>query len=122
MKTGIVAAIMMLAFCVATGNAAEAGMSHAKLSKLGLASMAPASDAAGMEVRGQGKVFISGAHIALSGPSSSSNSFGAGVERTPRALAFGNGASLSEYSILVSGGQFFSFNAIAIGSAAAYAP
>ncbi len=121
MKTGIVAAILMLAFCVANGNAAETGMSHAKLSNLGLASMSPASDAAGMEVRGQGKVFISGAHIALSGPSSASNSFGASVERTPRALAFGTGTSLSEYNIL-SGGQFFSFNAIANGGAAAYAP
>jgi len=120
MKYGFLGAILIAVFAVTAAQAEDGRMSRSKLSDLGLSSLQSATDAEGMQVRGQGRMFMSGAHIAFAGPSSSSFSYGAQA-KTKNAFGFGGAQTLAEYTVITNGVSI-SFNAAAIGRSFAFSP
>ena len=121
MKNGIFGAILVAVFAATAAHAEEGRMSQSKLNSMGLSSMQVASDADGMEVRGQGRSFISGIHVAYAGPSSGNNTYGA-VARGPNVLAFGQAQAAADWTILTNQGFFLSYTAASIGRSISFAP
>lgn len=120
MKNGIVAAILVALFAVAA-HADEGRMSSSKLNQLGLSSMDLASDADGEQVRGQGRMFISGIHIAYAGPSTAGNTYGA-TARGPSVVGFGQSQSIADWSVITNQNIILSFTGASIGRTFAFAP
>ena len=116
----LLGAILIAVFAVSAAQAEEGRMSRSKLDNLGLSSMQSVSDAEGMQVRGQGRMFISGAVIGVAGPSSASFTFGAQA-RTRNALGIGAAQAIADYNVLVNN-IVLGHTATALGTAFAFAP
>ena len=121
MKNGICAAILVALFAVSAAQAEEGRMSTSKLNSLGLASMEVATDAQGMEVRGQGRAFASGAFISTAGTSTSGLLSYSFATRRENATTFGNGQAVAEF-VQIFNGSSFTFAAQSFGSSFAFAP
>ena len=119
MKNGFLGAILIAIFAVSAAQADDGQMSPSKLSNLGLASMQPATDVQGMEVRGQGRAFASGAFIATAATTTSGVLSYNFQTRRNNATAFGNGQAVAEYVQLFNGTNF-TFAAQAFGNSFAY--
>lgn len=120
MKNGLIGAFLVVVFAVAAAQAEDGAMSRSKLSKLGLSSLVNATDAQGMQVRGEGRMFISGAGISIASGSHSKFTYGAQAW-TPNAIGFGISETQAEYSV-ISTNALFSFNAATFGRSFAFAP
>ena len=122
MKNGFLGAILIAVFVFSAAQAEDTHMSKTKLNKLGLASMQPASDAEGLEVRGQGRAFAAGAFIAVAGTSASGPlAYNFASARRPNAIAGGNGFAVADFAQVINGTTFV-FSANAFGASAAFAP
>lgn len=122
MKNGIFAAIIVAIFAVSAAQAEDGRMSNSKLNSLGLTSMEPATDAQGMEIRGEGRAFAAGAFIAVAGTSASGPlAYNFASARRPNAIAGGNGFAVADFAQVINGTTFV-FSANAFGASAAFAP
>ena len=120
MKYGFLGAILLAAFAVSATHAEDGRMTRSKLNNLGLADMQVATDAQGMEVRGQGRMFMSGAFISFAGPSSSSFTYGAQA-RGPKVFGIGAAQTVADYSVTTND-FFLSYTSTAFGQSFAFAP
>ena len=121
MKNGIFGAILVAVIAVSAAQAEDGRMSSSKLNKLGLSSMEVASDAQGMEVRGQGRMFISGIHLAYAGPSAARNTYGA-TARGQNVFGFGQSQNIADWSVITNQNFVLSFTGASIGRSFAFAP
>ena len=114
-------ALLVAVIAVSSVQAEDGRMTSSKLNNLGLSSLDVASDAEGMEVRGQGRMFISGIHLAYAGPSAARNTYGA-TARGPNVLGFGQSQSIADWAVLTNQGFVLSFTGASIGRTLAFAP
>ena len=121
MKNGIFGAILVAIFAVGAAQAEDGRMSASKLDSLGLSSMKLASDSDGMQVRGHGRMFVSGIKVAYAGPSSANNTYGA-TAIGPNVLGFGQAQVVADWTVLTNLNFFLSHTATAYGRAIAFAP
>jgi hypothetical protein len=120
MKKLTLAAALLCVVSAATSAHAEQGISPSKLAQLGLSSMQSVSDQEGSLVRGEGRMFVSGAAISVAGPSSTTFNYGAGA-RGANLVGLGVSQTFAEYSV-VSNNFIRSLNASTFGRSIAWAP